>query len=204
MKNKETFLPYLLVPVAFWFVIFFWKPAPFWLLMAPATFIMAALALWIGKREILGPRPTVKDISLGVLSALVLYGVFYLGNFLAVHILPGAAGDIGAVYGIRSGTPLALVGLLLLFIIGPAEVIFWQGFVQSRWMEKVGKTRGYLYTLLIYGGIHLWSGNPMLILAALVAGAFWGGLYAKGWPLSSLIISHAVWDCIVLVVFPIH
>lgn len=193
----------LAAPVVFWFVIFHWKPLPFWDMMTPAVAILGGIALVRGSAARLG-RPTADDVGRGVLSAAVLYGVFLIGNIVAPHVIPGASGDIGAVYGIRTGTSLTLVALALLLVVGPGEVVFWQGLIESVWIKRFGRARGWLLTTLVYAGIHLWSMNPMLVVAALVAGLAWGGLYARGWSLWSLIVSHALWDVVVLVLLPIH
>ena len=192
-----------MVPIVFWFVIFFWNPLPFWAMMTPAVAILGALSVTLGGTRDLG-RITLRDAALGILSAAGLYALFLLGNTLAPHIIPGATADIGSVYGIRAGTPLFLVALALLLVIGPGEVAFWQGLVEREWMGRFGTLPGWLLTSALYAAIHLWSLNPMLVLAALVAGLSWGGLYARGWSLWSLVISHAVWDVSVLVLFPIR
>ncbi len=194
----------LALPIVFWAVIFHFKPLPFWDMMTPAVAIMGAVAVAMSGKGIIAPAPLVREIGKGVASAALLYGVFFIGNFVAAHIIPGATADIGAVYGIRAGTSLVLVSLALLLVIGPGEVLFWQGLVERRWIERFGAARGWLFTSLVYAGIHLWSGNPMLVLAALVAGLAWGGLYARGWSVQSLIVSHALWDVGILILFPIR
>ena len=56
----------------------------------------------------------------------------------------------------------------------------------------------------IYAGVHVFSGNVMLTLAALVAGAFWGGLYLWRKDLASLIVSHSVWSAVIFAILPIR
>jgi len=194
----------LALPIVFWAVIFHFKPLPFWDMMTPAVAIMGAVALSMSRKGMFAQASLVREIGKGVASAALLYGVFFVGNFVAGRIIPGATADIGAVYGIRAGTSLVLVSLALLLVIGPGEVLFWQGLVERRWIRRLGVGRGWLLTSLVYAGIHLWSGNPMLVLAALVAGLAWGGLYARGWSVQSLIVSHALWDVGILVLFPIR
>ncbi|MDR2016841.1 MAG: CPBP family intramembrane metalloprotease, partial [Burkholderiales bacterium] len=85
------------------------------------------------------------------------------------------------------------------------ETIFWQGFVQRNLMTRWGDLTGFAVTTLIYSLVHLWSFNVMLLMAAAVCGIFWGGLYMllkprNLWP---LLISHAVWDVMVFILFPI-
>ena len=61
-----------------------------------------------------------------------------------------------------------------------------------------------LVGVMIYTLVHFFSFNFMLIMAALVCGAVWGGLY---WlfpnRLPAIILSHALWDAAVFIWFPI-
>jgi membrane protease YdiL (CAAX protease family) len=96
------------------------------------------------------------------------------------------------------------VFLLLMFVTGPGEEIFWRGFLQDRLERSLGRVCGYVAATLVYGGVHVFSGNALLILAALVAGAWWGALYVWKKDLFSLIVSHAVWSAVVFAVLPIR
>jgi len=94
--------------------------------------------------------------------------------------------------------------LLLFFVTGPGEEIFWRGFLQGRLEKKLGLIPGAAAATLVYGGVHVFSGNVMLILAALVAGAFWGAMYAWKHDLMALIVSHAFWSAFIFAVIPIR
>ena len=102
------------------------------------------------------------------------------------------------------GTNKILIFLLLFFITGPGEEIFWHGFLQDRLMARWGNVAGYLITTSVYAGVHLFSWNLLLILAALVAGAFWGLLYLWKRNLLIQIISHSFWSTVIFAVVPIQ
>ena len=152
------------------------------------------------------PRIVLRWASLcaGLLSAALLYGVFAAGNALAPYVVGGARGQIGGIYGLGDGSPLVAVFLLLMFVTGPGEEIFWRGFLQDRLERRLGRLPGFAVATLIYGGVHVFSGNVMLMLAALVAGAWWGACYAWRKDLFALIVSHAVWSAVVFAVLPIR
>ena len=96
-----------------------------------------------------------------------------------------------------------MVGLLLLLIIGPAEELFWRGFVQCSLSARWGADAAFAVTLVLYTVIHVWAFNVMLLLAALVVGGCWGLLYRlRPQALPALIVSHAVWDVCAFVLFP--
>lgn len=144
-----------------------------------------------------------KDLAIGVVSAAVLYVVFFLGNFFSTLLFDFAKEQVGTIYQMKEGeNPLFLV-LLLAILIGPAEEIFWRGFIQRTLIGKYGEWTALIATTLIYAFVHLWSFNFMLIMAAMVCGAFWGLLYKYNKNLVTIIVSHAVWDVCVFILFPI-
>jgi len=56
----------------------------------------------------------------------------------------------------------------------------------------------------VYALVHVWSFNFMLVMAALVAGMVWGLIYRiNPKALPALVVSHALWDALVFVVWPI-
>lgn len=71
-------------------------------------------------------------------------------------------------------------------------------------MAAWGNVRGYLAATAVYAGVHVFSGNPVLIVAALLAGAFWGALYVWRRDLLLLIVSHSVWSAVIFAVAPIR
>ena len=94
--------------------------------------------------------------------------------------------------------------MLMLFLIGPAEEIYWRGYVQRKLSEKWNPNKGFIVTTLIYALVHAGSMNFMLTMAALVAGLAWGLLY-RLFPkyFGAIILSHALWDVAVFIWFPI-
>ena len=102
----------------------------------------------------------------------------------------------------KSQLDAVLIGLLLAFFMGPAEEIYWHGFVQRRLVGRFGVMAGVLGTAAVYALVHVASLNPMLILAAGVCGLFWGILYQREQSLIPLIISHSLWDVMIFVWFP--
>ena len=144
------------------------------------------------------------SVIMGIVSAVILYGIFFLGNVLAPYMVSGAGSQVGGIYDLGTGTNRFLIFLLLCFITGPGEEIFWRGFLQENLMKKFGNFRGFGLGTLIYAGVHVFSFNFMLIMAALVAGAFWGGLYLWKRDLELVMVSHSLWSAFIFAVFPIH
>jgi uncharacterized protein len=153
-------------------------------------------------------RPAIRwrasSIATGLVSAAVLYAVFWVGNAIAPYIVPGAHGHVGGIYGMGDGSSKVAIFCLLFFVTGPGEEIFWRGCLQQRLEARMGTWAGYVVATLVYGGVHVFSFNPMLILAALVAGAFWGAMYAWKHDLAALIVSHSLWSAFIFAVIPIR
>ena len=144
------------------------------------------------------------SIGAGLVSAMLLYGVFFVGNAVAPYVVGGARGQVGGIYGLGTGASPAAVFLLLMFVTGPGEEIFWRGFLQDRLEARLGRMSGYVVATLIYGGVHVFSGNVMLMLAALAAGAWWGAFYVWKKDLLALIVSHSVWSAFIFAILPIR
>jgi len=140
----------------------------------------------------------------GVFSALVLYLMFFVGHKIAAAILPFASEQVSLVYRTRSQADLWLIGVLLLAWVGPAEEIFWRGYVQRRCGQRFGPFAGLIVTAAIYTLVHIWSFNLMLLAAAGLCGVFWGALFWRFRSIWPALISHTVWDVVIFVLLPIR
>ncbi len=146
----------------------------------------------------------LQKIGLGVLSAAVLYGVFFAGNIAARTMFSSGAQGIDAIYGFKQGASVARISLLIVLLIGPGEELFWRGFVQRRLAAHRGRWVGMVVACALYTLMHLGSLNPMLILAAVVCGAVWGLLYLRFRSLALNVVSHVLWDAAVFLIFPLE
>ena len=173
----------------------------FWAKIGFSVVLICAYSFYWQKPKITFSLPSV---GLGLISAAVLYGIFYLGFVLSPYIVPHATTQVGGIYGMGTNTNTTLIFFLLLLITGPGEEIFWRGFLQDNLMGKYGNVAGFLLTTFIYGSIHIFSLNFMLTMAAYVAGAFWGALYLWKRDLTMVIVSHSVWSAVIFAVFPVH
>ena len=204
----------LAIAALLWFYMFspWTKGAPdFWLLMSASAVILATLALsFTPDRKALTKieKPLMQFVA-GVLIACVLWGIFWIGDKLSAMMFDFARPEVDAVYSMKEGQSPLLIAALLILLIGPAEELFWRGYVQRSLSalldgHKAGRLAAFVLTAIIYALVHIWSLNFMLIMAALVAGAVWGFIYflcPKALP--ALIISHALWDALVFVIMPI-
>lgn len=193
----------VLLAFGFWFVSFYLNPYNFWLEMSVSVAILAFLSLltWSRYDQLTGLTP--RSVTIGVLSALVLYGVFWFGNIVITRLIPFAESEIAAVYGNTGSTALPVIGVLLFLVIGPGEEVFWRGTVQNSLDENYGKFFSVLAGAGLYSFVHIWSLNLTLVLAALIAGLFWGWIYAREKELAPVIVSHSVWSVLIFLILPV-
>lgn len=176
----------------------------FWPMMVLATGLLAGGALVNGRQDLRDNfRFNLWHISIGIFSAGVLYGVFWFGHWISTAILPFAGGQVERIYDIRQGMAAWKLELVLFFWIGPAEEIFWRGYVQKQLSKKWNPFIGFVVGVALYTLVHIWSMNFMLVAAAGLCGGFWGLMYWKTKSLWPVIISHAVWDVVIFILFPI-
>jgi membrane protease YdiL (CAAX protease family) len=182
-------------PIDFWW----WLSANLIILISIAAFFDPAWRSSIGQ-DMVGNM--CFKIGMGILSALLLYLVFAAGNFLSRNIFTFAGSGIQDVYAFKMGASNFRIAVLMIFIIGPGEELFWRSFLQRRLQDKTGKCLGFILATGIYTLVHLSSGNVMLVLAAGVCGLFWGYLYLRYGSITLNIVSHTLWDVTVFLWLP--
>ena len=197
----------VIIAAALWFVMFSPMTAPhvnFWLTMTSSAVILTGLVSVFDKGWWRRLKLRFSDLLAGVCIAAVLWGVFWLGDKVSSWFFDFARGQVDAIYGIKEGASPWLLSALLLLLIGPAEEIFWRGYVQRTLSLRLGANAGFVIATALYAVVHVISCNFMLVMASLVAGFVWGILY-RFFPerFPAIVVSHAVWDAAVFVWLPI-
>jgi membrane protease YdiL (CAAX protease family) len=197
----------LTVPAAFllWFITFALPVGNFWLKLSISAFLLAIWALKpvLEQRErLFGMRK--RSLFVGIVSAVLLYAIFWVGREISTALFPFASREIGNVYVTKAQLNPTAIGLLLFFVMGPAEEIYWRGFVQETLSGRFGRTTGLLATSATYALVHIFAFNFMLFVAAAVCGLFWGLLYLREGSLVPVMLSHALWDLMTFVLFPFN
>lgn len=195
------------VAAALFSLIFTSPVLGFWTQLAASTVLLAGMAfLFDGAalKSLLRPRwpAVILSICGGLAAAMLLYGAFFIGRATLLWLFPWGHSLIGSIYDLGDGVSAWQIALLLLFVVGPCEEIFWRGYVQRRLQAAYG-WRGVVMTCCIYAGVHVASGNPVLIVAALVCGIFWGALFALSDNLAVNVVSHGIWAAAAFAVVPL-
>ena len=190
-----------------WTIMFSPWTAPhvnFWVMMTCSGAALTLYSTWARPGWWKDIHIGVSDIALGTALAAGLWGIFWIGEYLSTLLFDFARPQVDLIYGMKDGENPIILTMLMLLIIGPAEEIFWRGYIQNSLSARWNPDIGFIATTLIYGLVHISKFNFMLIMAAVVAGAVWGLAY-RLFPerLGAIIISHALWDCAVFIWFPI-
>lgn len=143
-----------------------------------------------------------RHVPLGLAVAAGLYAIFQVGDRMARRMVPGGRGQIREIYELRRLRPPEEIAARLALVIGPAEELFWRGWLQRRLAARYGSISGALAAATAYGGAHLVTGNTTLIGAAAMAGVYWSALAAAGVPMAALIVSHMAWDIWIFLIAP--
>lgn len=203
---KRVFLT-ILIAFVLWTIMFSPLTAShvnFWWMMTGSAVTLSVLSSIFRPGWWKEVHWSVANIAWGVAIAIALWGIFWLGDKVSAWMFDFARPQVDTIYGMKEGESAWLLTALMLFLIGPAEEIFWRGYVQRSLSEYWNPNTGMIVTTLIYALVHAGSCNFMLTMAALVAGATWGLLY-RFFPerFSAIILSHALWDVAVFIWFPI-
>ena len=191
-----------------WALMFSPLTAPhlnFWALMTLSALILSSLAFLSAGNWKQRLRFKLSDVAWGLAIAGGLWCIFWAGEAVSAQLFDFAKPEVQAIYSIREKlSPLAL-SMLLMCLIGPAEEIFWRGYIQEQLSLRWGANTGLILTCALYTAVHLSSCNYMLVMASCVAGSAWGicyRLFPRRFP--AIILSHALWDAAVFIWFPIH
>ncbi|KON89306.1 CAAX protease [Sporosarcina globispora] len=173
----------------------------FWYIFSAALLLLISYSIIMEEVEDKAPFRTF--ITYGALSGFLLYGIFWVGYSLFDILSLPFVNQIDKLYG-RFSPSLIWHYIVLILIIIPGEEVFWRGFVQKRLMKHTTVKLSIILSSILYSSVHFYSGYWMLALAALIAGLFWGWLYAWKRSVPLVIVSHLIFDLFMFVLFPFN
>lgn len=138
----------------------------------------------------------------GISSGIALYILFYVGDSM-LTLLPGSFDkQIAKIYTVFSFEWMWHYLVLFLIII-PGEEIFWRGFVQKRLMRYMNFKVAVFIAATLNAAVFAFSGYPLLMIAAFISAIVWGSLYVWKRSMPLLIISHLIFDLLLLIIIPL-
>jgi uncharacterized protein len=186
-------------------LLLFTVPATYF---AVATFFstscMMGAAIALGTRRT--SRPRVSRIMLGIVTAAVLYFVFYLGaqTIDSFHPFGITSASESSIYSLIASpsNPLPVQVALLVFDSAGYESFF-RGVLQNRLQPRFGARAAFAVALLD-AGLHTATLNPVWVGATLVTDLVWGLTYYYGRGVQASFTSHLVWDIAIFLIAPVR
>lgn len=172
----------------------------FWYMFTATMLILISYSIITEEVDDAVPLPTY--LTVGLVSGLVLFGLFWLGDLLLEILKIPVQKDISRLYKLFSPS-LFWHYLSLMLIAVPGEEIFWRGFIQKRLLHNKGYWWSVIISSLMYASVSLYSGEWILVLAAFISGLFWGTLYVWKRSIPLVIVSHLVFDLFIFILFPL-
>lgn len=193
----------ILFAALLWYQMFSVRLLAFWPSMAISTLLLQAIVFWQIGLPWKWSEWSLKNIFIGLASALLLFIIFFAGNYFLRHLVGHGGPEIDRIYTMKHNIPTWIIALTIIFPIGSGEEIFWRALIQKDFMRRFGTITGLVFAASIYSAVHLPSGNPVLLLAAAISGLYWGSLMIWRKSVVPGIISHVAWDISVFVFFPL-
>lgn len=184
----------------------------FWVRMVAFSAAMFSLSLLLlGQKAIQmirGSLSPASALTIGVVSAIAFYAIAFAGFRIVVALFPDSAKSATSVYAAGNEVPPFLVTLALL-AIAVTEEFYWRGWATPASVRLFLTSRrgsvlpGLLLVAAIYGLLHIFARNLLLVLIAFVAALYWGALYLRFRSLLLTITSHFFWDLLIFQIFPL-
>lgn len=172
----------------------------FWYLYTGSVLLLILYTMFQG--EVDDEASFFTYITLGALTGLVLYGVFWLGyHGIETFHLPFDRG-IHKLY--HWFAPSAFWEYLALVLVAvPGEELFWRGFIQNKLLNQFKPLVSIIIGAGLYASVQIYSGEFILVIATFLCGIAWGGLYfwKKSMPL--VIVSHLIFDIMLFIFLPL-
>jgi hypothetical protein len=194
--------------------------AAFWATALGPLAIVAALGVARAARD--GDlqtlfRPVWGDATRGIASAGVLFAAALLFTRAVAPMVSSRVAWTARIY-LAIGDPrwlqvhAALVGAVIV-LAAAAEEVAWRGLVTRLIAERVGSRYAWVWAAVPYAAAQLptvWAladreagPNPLIVACALMCGLVWGALTRWTGRLIPAILSHAVFDWCLVMVFPL-
>lgn len=165
------------------------------------AFVLAAALRWLDHKHLFSDASMGRAVAVG----MVLAGVTWAAGLLVFRALPTLAP--AWVPGVRQvlnwgegqswAVTSSLIGLTVV-----CEELAWRGAVALPLAERYGKLLALALATTGYALAHLTAGPPVLLIAAVGAGALWTTLALWSGNLVAATVCHLVWDYLVFWLAP--
>jgi membrane protease YdiL (CAAX protease family) len=170
-------------------------------LVSTGCMILASLMVGVPRT-----RPRLRSVAIvaGVLSAFLLYLVFFAGALALKSLIPNySTGSESSIYSLIASpsNPLPLQVVVLLFDAVGYESFF-RGVLQKQLQPRLGVAAAP--TVALFDAvIHVATVNPIWVATTFVADLAWGLTYYFGRGFQASFTSHFIWDLAIFIIRPV-
>ncbi len=201
---KTRLVPGLALVVAS-MVVLFAVPAGYFVVATIFSTSCMMFAAWYAGGLRLSGRVRPVSIGVGVVSAALLYLVYYVGGAAVdtFHPLGVTSASESAIYALIASpsNPIYLQVVVLLFDSAGYESYF-RGVLQARLQPRFGVYSAPAVALLD-AALHVITLNPIWIGGTFISDLFWGLAYHYGKGTQASFTSHIIWDLAIFIVRPV-
>ncbi|OLN22381.1 CAAX protease family protein [Domibacillus antri] len=172
----------------------------FWYIYTAANLFFISIS--IISEPIDDQQKTNSFMVYGITSGLILYALFAAAFWLLSLMPLSVTTHVSAIYALFSPEFIWHYIVLVLVLI-PGEELFWRGFIQKRLGQYMNEWLAVLIAAALYASVFVYSGQWIWMMAAFCAGLFWGVLYVWKKSIPMLIISHLIFDLLLIIFLPL-
>lgn len=173
----------------------------FWYMFTASALILISYTIINGNVE--DQASPLKFLVFGLLSGLILYGLFFTGYFILNLLDAPWIKDVSKLYKDFAPTSIWQYIALILFVV-PGEEMFWRGYVFSKLKINHNLIYSILASSALYASVHIYSDMWVLVFTAFIAGIFWNLLYQWKKSMPLLIVSHLTFDLLLFWFIPLQ
>lgn len=144
----------------------------------------------------------LSTIFKGLISSIFLYYLFYLGYIILTSLFNETIIFLEFATIIKNTFSPKWWYSIVVVCVSITEELYFRGYLQTYFMERLGTFRGLLMGATLYGVLHIPTQNPILYFAAFITSFVWGWLYIRTRNIFIPMVSHSLWTLFIFILFP--
>lgn len=172
----------------------------FWYFYTFTTLFLMSMAFYYAKIE--DEVKTLEYLILGIGYGVLTY-VIIAGGYKLLEIIPVFSTSSVDHFISKFGPNAIWHYLLLLFIVAPAEELFWRGFIQQQLKRWLSPFYAVILSSALFGLSLIFSGFWIGVLGAFLSGLIWGFIYEWKKSMPLIVIAHITMLILLFLILPL-
>jgi uncharacterized protein len=134
------------------------------------------------------------ELAAGVAVGTAWLAATHVGHAVLARIFPGFVDQVRDLYRLgEDEAPSRVAGPVVAMAVG--EELLFRGVVQG--------LTGFAVGVVVYAGVQAVERKWALVLAAVISGVIWGGLFELTGGLAAPVVAHVIWTLGLVLVWPL-